>query len=269
MDLVLSLQTTNDELTPPSPQLPPRLREDLLLNVEAAPSPRHGLGAFTKRHLPAFTIGSLYPVHALGIGTSGNCTDDDAAYFAGLEAPSAYRLMLLHHSLHAWAPGMWCDANPTRPHAAGWLAHLANDAAVCRAATEASLLAYYAQSQRDCNSMLVPFGEVVPLMALCTTRDVAAGEELLIPYGHNFWLEYFQGAPVADDASVEHEDGRDIPVAAAPAGYSIADVQAQIRSDTLTMARAALALQSAYEGELRELGKLLDPKSEREALEKI
>jgi hypothetical protein len=98
--------------------------------------------------------------------------------------------------------------------------------------------------------MLVPFGQVVPLMALCTTRDVAAGDELLIPYGHSFWQECADQGE-RGRASPEPTTGR------TRSSYSVADVRAKVRMDALRMAEASLAVQSTYESELRELGALL------------
>ena len=88
-------------------------------------------------------VATLYPVHAMGIG-------EDTEYFVSLDSPSAYRMQLLHHNLqktYGLPHGTWVDANPHRSHAPGWQAHLANDGAICRGATEADVLAYYDESE--------------------------------------------------------------------------------------------------------------------------
>ena len=84
---------------------------------------------------------------------------------------------------------MWVDTNPGLPSVDGWLAHFANDVAACSSAgDETSILAYYDRCGRAANAVLVPFGDAAPLMCLVSTRDVKAGEEILIAYGHDYWM---------------------------------------------------------------------------------
>jgi hypothetical protein len=248
-DRVLALQESDT-------QLPARLREDMSRNAHAAASPLHGIGVFASKDLAAHTVTALYPVHALGIGTSGACTDDDGAYFAALDGPSAYRLTLPHHCLRESAmSNMWCDSNPQRAHVLGWLGHLANDAAVLRGTSEEALLAYYAAVERDCNSMLVPFGDAAPLMALVTMVGVAKGDELLVPYGHSFWQELHMPVAAGDARAQQHKARQAPPPHRCD--YSLADAVAKIRLDAARMEEAALAVRGTYGPELRELGALL------------
>lgn len=170
-------------------------------SVVAGPSDRHGVGAFAQAVLPEYSIATLYPVHALGIGEGGACGDEDTKYFSSQVGPSAYRLQLLHRSV---PEGMWADANPQRAHVPGWLAHLVNDAATCRGSGQAAILDYYDRCDAETNCALVPLGPVAPLMALCTTREVSPGDELLLCYGHSYWLEQLGehgGQPPGQDDS--------------------------------------------------------------------
>ena len=183
-------------------ELQPAVMDPVATHVAAAQSKVHGQGVFAQKDLPARTVATLYPVHAMGIGEGGACAEEDTEYFVSLDSPSAYRMQLLHHNLqktYGLPHGTWVDANPHRSHAPGWQAHLANDGAICRGATEADVLAYYDESERTCNCVLVPFGEAAPLMALVTTRAVTQGEELLTMYGHSFWIEQLHHAPVSPD----------------------------------------------------------------------
>ena len=67
---------------------------------------------------------------------------------------------------------------------------MANDVIACEGTREIDVLAYYAACDLGCNAVLLPFGDVAPIMALCTTRNVAEGEELLVSYGHQAWNEH-------------------------------------------------------------------------------
>ena len=175
--------------------------DEIATNVVAGQSTRHGLGAFAARPLPAGTIATLYPVHSLGIGSRRVFAADasDAAYRQREPCTAAYRAQLLHGALatdatsgpvQQWAPGAYADANPAREHLDGWLGHLANDAAACTDGSEAAVLDYYRACGRDCNAMMLPLGNAAPLMELVTTRDVDEVEELLLSYGHSYWIEH-------------------------------------------------------------------------------
>eukprot|EP00966_Prymnesium_polylepis_P106830 2473263-Prymnesium_polylepis.1 len=59
-----------------------------------------------------------------------------------------YRALVFHETgagpIQEWAPGAYVDASPEREHVAGWLGHLANDAATVAAdGSEADIAAYY------------------------------------------------------------------------------------------------------------------------------
>lgn len=173
---------------------------------EVAPS-SHDLGLFAREPLDENRIASLYPVHALGSGTEFCLTsgDENNAYFGAkdeVEAP--YRVETCHRSLAGWADDLWIDANPSLPDTPGWLGHRANDAAAIACAdddaappSEARVLEYYAQCAERANVVLVPVGDAAPLMCLWTIRPIAAGEELLQIYGHDYWLTRGQHGSLA------------------------------------------------------------------------
>ena len=178
--------------------------DEIATNVVAGQSMRHGLGAFASRPIPAGTIATLYPVHSLGVGSRRVFAADasDTAYWQREPCTTAYRAQFLHAALptdaaagpvQQWAPGAYIDANPERPHLAGWLGHLANDATACTDSTEAAVLAYYNACACSCNAVMLPLGKAAPLMALVTTEDVDEGDELLLSYGHSYWIENTSG----------------------------------------------------------------------------
>ena len=200
---------------------------------------------------------ALYPVHAMGVGELGACEDEDTRYFQEQsvgDRPSEYRMRLIHRGLVDAAPGAWADCNPQRTHAPGWHAHLANDAAVCGGASEADVLAYYAGIDADSNAVLVPFGDVAPLMALCTTSEVRQGEELLLAYGHSFWIERL---PVPASALVSARQSTALLLEAAEELEASTKVEAACMRQAAQMAEVDAAVTKAYEAELKELGALL------------
>ena len=180
--------------------LPLRL-DEIATSVRASPSARHGVGAFATTALPAWSVASLYPVHSIGIGSQRVSTADDAEIWQE-PCSTAYRARILHAAAPAaaatrpvqeWAAGAYVDASPSKPNVDGWLAHVANDAAVCAESTDAAILKYYAACESACNCVMLPLGNAAPLMALVTTRDVESDEELLLAYGHTYWIEHFGG----------------------------------------------------------------------------
>lgn len=164
----------------------------LTQSAEIAPSPTHGLGLFARGDIDQDMMVSLYPVDALG--STGSClftgAENEAIFGDGNKEPSrAYRVEINHRSLVNWADDLWVDANPNLADRPGWLAHRANDAASCTAApTEEAILDYYAQCAERANVILVPFGDVAPIMCLWTLRPISAGEEIFQIYGHDYWV---------------------------------------------------------------------------------
>ena len=170
----------------------------------------------------------------LGSGSQRVASAEDAEYWKE-PCTSAYRSQAFHASTpgfptagppQGWAPGVYVDANPTRPHVPGWMAHLANDCAVVGAdATEAEILAYYATCEQKANCAMLPFGAAAPVMALVTTRDVEDGEELLTAYGHSYWVAHGGTPPpstpaVTRAAASMWTDGLDAKVAKLEAAYA-------------------------------------------------
>ena len=223
----------------------PEAMAEAMHSVVAVPSDRHGMGAFAVSGLAPGSIATLYPVHALGIAEGGACGDNDTHYFSSQTGPSAYRLQLLHRSV---PEGMWADANPERVHVPGWLAHLVNDSASVRGTQSAEVLAYYDLCEAETNCALVPLGPVAPLMALVTTRAVAPGEELLLCYGHSYWLEQLQ---LLSEATPPPENDDD--------AAATAEVEARCMAQGRRMAKLAAEVEARYESACQELSARLSP----------
>ena len=173
------------------------------------PSPTAGTGLFAARDLPAGTLVALYPAHAIGRGEQIVSYDTDTDYFkkqmsSGPAVDSCpYRQIVLgDRSLFGVANDQiedpfYIDANPEQPLVDGWTAHLVNDAVMCDAGDEESVVRYYEASLARRNCLIVPVGPA-PLMGYATTRDVEAGEELLTTYGAEYWVEVKATPLIAD-----------------------------------------------------------------------
>ena len=182
---------------------------ELVNATTAAPSPIAGTGLFAARDLPAGTIVALYPAHAIGRGEQCMSYDTDTDYFkkqmsSGPARDSCpYRQNVLgDRSLFGVANDQiedpfYIDANPEQPLVDGWTAHLVNDAVMCDAGDEESVVRYYEASLARRNCLIVPVGPA-PLMGYATTRDVEAGEELLTTYGAEYWVEVKATPLIAD-----------------------------------------------------------------------
>ena len=103
------------------------------------------------------------------------------------EDSTAYLAPILHPAVCQFVDGAFVDVNLQRADAPGWMAHRANDAAMCTDLSEDSILEYMTKCAREGNALLVPFGGAAPVMALVTTRAVQAGDEILMPRGPSWW----------------------------------------------------------------------------------
>ena len=172
----------------------------------AGPSPTAGTGLFAARDLPAGTLVALYPAHAIGRGEQNVFYDTNRDYFkkqASSGSLRPYRQSVLgDRSLFGVANDQiedpfFIDANPEQALVDGWTAHLVNDAVMCDAGDEESVVRYYEASLARRNCLIVPVGPA-PLMGYATTRDVEAGEELLTTYGAEYWVEVKATPLIAD-----------------------------------------------------------------------
>jgi hypothetical protein len=179
-------------------QTDPR-HDEMSERVCAALSSKHGTGLFACQDLPSGTLATLYPVHALGVGANRLELEFDDGRRCPRSEDRPYAVEIWHKSLQDWAPQMWIDADPRRL-IPGWLGHMANDAASCAGAAEEQILAYYEECARATNAVMVPYGhECAPLMCIVTTCDVAEGDELLLSYGHTYWITRGMGRPADGD----------------------------------------------------------------------
>ena len=179
---------------------------EIMNATTSGPSPTAGTGLFAARDLPAGTLVALYPAHAIGRGEQNVFYDTNRDYFKKQTSSGSlrpYRQSVLgDRSLFGVANDQiedpfFIDANPEQALVDGWTAHLVNDAVMCDAGDEESVVRYYEASLARRNCLIVPVGPA-PLMGYATTRDVEAGEELLTTYGAEYWVEVKATPLIAD-----------------------------------------------------------------------
>ena len=76
--------------------------------VHSAPSTVEGLGLFATAAIPAATLVTLYPVHALGDEERALTLRSEADVF-GEACTKANRMVPSHSSLRVWADDLWID----------------------------------------------------------------------------------------------------------------------------------------------------------------
>lgn len=181
-----------------------RLRfSEIADSVYAAASPKHGLGVFAKHDLEKHVIATMHPIQALGwVERDGPRWISDP--LADLEAPkgpdqanrsdrSDYVLEVGQASVKEIG-GAAIDINLPPTDIEGWLGHRANDGAICSGTSEKEILQYFETCKRECNCVMIPFGNAAPFMCLFTKRAIKKGEELCWGYGFEYWVDHFGGS---------------------------------------------------------------------------
>lgn len=186
-------------------------------NARVAPSSRHSLGLFAKSDLEKGEIATFYPTHTLGnlLRVTLDGQDVVEKHF-----PIEYQQDLLHTGV----VDIFSGVDVRLPDVPGWLGHRANDATVCFGTSKEAILQYYEKCERECNCILLPFGDAVPIMLLLTTRAVQQGEELLHCYHHAFWTGRLRQKEGADPESTP-ADFEYVPDFAARRSLSMLDMR--------------------------------------------
>ena len=163
--------------------------------VEARPSDIHGTGLFATQDMEMGTLVTLYRPD-LTVDDTGKALmidEADASYFQDFQkaqAPGSRQYFVFPPGVKTSAmlddaPRFWVAANPAKAPIKGFLGHLANDGASC--ADDGDIERYLGASAERANACLVPL--CIPLMGLVLAEDVSAGEELLVTYGYDAWLQ--------------------------------------------------------------------------------
>lgn len=136
----------------------------------------HGTGVFATQDLVPGDFCTFYPSHAVAIGDHPGINN---VTFADFQPDPAYELSIL--------AGCSICGNPAERADANWLGHLINDGA---RSTEALTPETYLEAAKANNNCAVRFhildGETCAVSIACT-RNVRAGEELLMTYGYSYW----------------------------------------------------------------------------------
>jgi len=156
------------------------------VKVQQSSIPNAGNGLFCSRDIPAGSIVTFYPVHAMGVqfadGDTFLCGESEEEYI-----DSEYVLSFLgNQAFQQLFPGsvVFFDAKSKVINPA-WQAHCINDGSIIRENTGDAILHYYRDGLARQNTVFVPFG---PTTVAVTTKDVEKGQELFTSYGQSYWL---------------------------------------------------------------------------------
>ena len=151
--------------------------------------PGAGRGVFACQPITAGSVATLYPGDALRLSQAG--LDQDIAWTLtdGLLQPASAELLARARDYEmevcSTAAGDLSQfGDPARADEPAYLGHMINDGAIC---TSESLRAEYKRKSHALRNV-----EQVDLAgchtAIIATRDIQAGEELLLTYGANYWI---------------------------------------------------------------------------------
>ncbi|VBB17728.1 SET domain-containing protein-lysine N-methyltransferase [Yasminevirus sp. GU-2018] len=144
-------------------------------------SPVHGLGVFSTSIIPKGTPITFYPVH--GIWTK---TGDRVGFKKNIPLPEEF-----DPNQYTWdlRSGTSIVGSP-KVYSNNECGHLFNDAtkidvddSIDENIVKNKICAYYFNNKPNCTT--VEYGDK---MCIVTLRDIEAGEELYIEYGHQFWI---------------------------------------------------------------------------------
>ena len=161
--------------------------------------PGAGKGVFAKCDMPAGSLATLYPgdaVHIEGLPlnpeVAGGAEKD--VWFAAESDGSLFvppsellkrgRDYEIEVDSNFWPTSLLGD--PTKLDDSAYLGHMLNDGATCDSNEKSAKADYSIHSSRLRNAKQVCASGCHA--AIVTTRDVAAGEELLLTYGANYWI---------------------------------------------------------------------------------
>ena len=159
------------------------------------PAAKKGLFASQDNGIPAGSIFTFYPMHALGVKFP-----DESCFLFGEKGydhtKSAYILSLIGNrrilvgniDLQNDFGGIgFVDADPTRSVQKAWQCHIINDSATIQRNAPESVKEYYQASLEKQNAIYMPIGPA-PLHAAMATKDIPKGEEIFTCYGRSYWL---------------------------------------------------------------------------------
>jgi len=170
--------------------------------VGVGTSPLHGNGLFATRDIPAWSIATLFPVDFLE--HSKTLPDGVIYHFVSTEfstlGAEPYDILDLRQDLQDY--GLVLDGLPNSGlvsfnnmkttiygdptvHRGGELGHFVNDAGCLTPSSSIGDYADYLRTAIEANT--IPHILGMYRVAIVTTRDIRAGEELVMSYGESFW----------------------------------------------------------------------------------
>ena len=174
--------------------------------VREGDSGSKGRGVFATRAISCGEICTMYPCDYLKLSAPGSPGSDLVCLRVGATAADAARVDGYAQFLRRSEDGKVFEVcgDPARPFRPGASGHLINDphpdvGKICRLPGDSAsygrgLLEYMVRTQGLSNCFLKPHasGQCVMVVA---TRDISSGEELLAPYGYEYWIDVPDAGP--------------------------------------------------------------------------
>jgi hypothetical protein len=160
---------------------------DDLPSVGVGASSRHGRGLFAMEDIPAWTVATTYPVHFVCGRMQGKTFVIGRGEKVEAEVVEAYQLDLQpNDDVNEGLPyTVSVSANPNL--CSGGLGHLVNDAGCMTSLSRPQLEAYVEAFEASANCTYYHVGSYG--IGIVTTKEVKAGDELLMTYGVGYWFK--------------------------------------------------------------------------------
>tara|TARA_B100001113_G_scaffold75682_1_gene59082 strand:+ start:115 stop:921 length:807 start_codon:yes stop_codon:yes gene_type:complete len=186
--------------------LPARLRQEARTPfnlVECLPSSKHGFGVFAKAKISKGVCVTLYPCHACRLNPTGIAPGNEKnipqMFLHSVdETPQPWLGSLEEFEAEFSDYGYEVDdylqiyGDKNERGSTEYLGHMIND--VCkpvplekRCYKSDGIYVELSKLGRNCKFSLLPNYSETTLVAILATREIEAGEELLIPYGLQYW----------------------------------------------------------------------------------
>jgi len=158
-----------------------------LPSVQLKASSRHGRGLFAMEDIPAWTLATTYPVHFACAKLQGKTLVIGHGEMVAAELVETYQLDLQpNDDVNEGLPyTVSVSANPNI--CSGGLGHFVNDAGCMTSLSRPQLEAYVEAFQQSANCTYYHVGSYG--IGIVTTKEVKAGDELLMTYGVGYWFK--------------------------------------------------------------------------------
>lgn len=159
-----------------------------------------GMGLFATRNISAGELVTMYPCDTIATTSpaQGDAEDEilfdvnaptDSEWYEGWKMQSSAFIQSAWSYSVRMSPRRVIIGNPAATDDAAYLAHMANDFAICLDSDQTTIQAYVASSEGAANVGLDSATANGCHVAMVTTKDIREGNEIFLSYGSGYWLE--------------------------------------------------------------------------------